>query len=169
MNRHLSLSFRKYGVAIPYKGTLDETPKRPEKRDGTPLDGPIIKKFKVSFAIRQSYIRVSYWSMNVKAGVLPIASKSSTPPPPLPPPPKVVPCCLCLKMEPKLIARCKNCTFAIHPGQSGQLPSLDFAKLVLFTGCYGIPVTDVKGDWLCEPCSNEKNLDASLVRTKRND
>ncbi|KAJ9114192.1 hypothetical protein QFC20_001708 [Naganishia adeliensis] len=90
------LSFRKYGVAIPYKGTLDETSKRPEKRDGTPMEGPIIKKF--------------------KAGVVPIVSKSSTPPPPLPPPPKVAPCCLCLKMEPKLIARCKNCTFAIHPG-----------------------------------------------------
>jgi hypothetical protein len=43
-----SLSFRKYGVAIPYKGTLDETPRRTEKRDGTPIEGPVHKKLKVS-------------------------------------------------------------------------------------------------------------------------
>lgn len=46
--RLYSLSFRKYGVAIPYKGTLDDSSKRPEKRDGTPMEGPTIKKLKVS-------------------------------------------------------------------------------------------------------------------------
>ncbi|KAJ9117562.1 hypothetical protein QFC22_004412 [Naganishia vaughanmartiniae] len=91
------LSFRKYGVAIPYKGTLDDANKKADKREGTPLDPPTLKKLKIAAAVAA-------------------VSKPSTPPPPPPPPLKIVPCCLCLRLEPKIMARCKNCTFAIHPG-----------------------------------------------------
>ncbi|KAJ9119411.1 hypothetical protein QFC24_005644 [Naganishia onofrii] len=139
------LSFRKYGVAIPYKGTLDDTNKKVDKREGTPLDGPTLKKLKVAAAVAA-------------------VSKPVTPPPPPPPPPRVVPCCLCLKLEPRIMARCKNCTFAIHPGKSPYSERMRHeSDAHSLAGCYGIPAADVNVDWLCEPCNNEKNLDASLV------
>jgi hypothetical protein len=98
------------------------------------------------------------------AAAVAAVSKPVTPPPPPPPPPRVVPCCLCLKLEPRIIARCKNCTFAIHPGKSPYSQQLRHeSDAHSLAGCYGIPAADVNVDWLCEPCNNEKNLDASLV------
>lgn len=46
-------------------------------------------------------------------------SGASTPVPPAPP--KLPPCVVCKRMEPKSsMARCKNCTFSAHSGESSR-------------------------------------------------
>jgi hypothetical protein len=66
------------------------------------------------------------------------------------------------------MARCRNCTFAVHPGKLNEREKGIYwlTTVVLrwtIAGCYGSPREDVTDTWLCDPCSNEKSPEASLV------
>lgn len=37
------------------------------------------------------------------------------------------------------------------------------------TGCYGVPKDEITDMWLCDPCANEKTLEASLVSARERD
>lgn len=165
----VSLSFRKYGVAIPYKGTLDETPRRIDKRDGTPIDGPVPKKLKVSqksksgrsslFKAHHLFVDrggpcVSSKVVNTATATTATSAETGS-------------------MLPVFENRAKADSevqelYICYPSWCVELPLSDsippLTSVRCHIGCYGIPPGDVKTDWLCEPCSNEKNLDASLVR-----
>lgn len=93
---HCGSSYRKYGVSLPYRAHLERA-SAGEKRNSTPVDDLPSKRQKTT-----------------AAG---LASKAATPPLPLSAPAKLAACAICYKLEPKVIARCRNCAFPAHPGE----------------------------------------------------
>lgn len=72
----------------------------------------------------------------------------ATPPPSTAPQrPDPIRCVICRKLEPKKrLQQCSQCSLSVHQG------------------CFGLSDAEVDAtSWLCDPCTNEKTLDAALV------
>jgi hypothetical protein len=76
------------------------------------------------------------------------AEKPSAPPVPEIPKPKVLPCAVCLQMEPLDANQhfsCRECRMTVH------------------RNCYGIVGETRAGKWICDMCSNDRNPQVSVV------
>lgn len=135
------ISWRKYADFTKPAIREDSVPastkgKAPEKREGTPLNGPNAKRSKVWAKLSPRYT-------NIPDNWIPQTTKSVTPPASTVPQDK---CLACNHYGPLgKIIKCQECGFKTHAGTFGVIAeSLDV------------------DNWLCELCQNDKVQEASL-------
>lgn len=111
-----------------------------EKREGTPLAGPSVKRPRVSLIVGESDPQAASASPRTSA------SRRSTPPPlPVAAAPHVK-CLACSEMGPLgKVLKCKICKFKAHAGVLGAI--VDPARV---------------DDWVCELCDNKETLEAAI-------